>query len=112
MDLLFIVLRLILISVEFGCSYVITSVEKGNAAITNSFELAGSDEANKQLIHEMIEISSESEVSGQSAQPQALNPLTAALCLSGISSHEILFSTQGANAVVIERQRQFNWRIR
>src|ERR1700758_3353319 len=27
-----------------GCSYVITSVEKGRAAITNSFELAGSDE--------------------------------------------------------------------
>ena len=25
-----------------GCSYVITSVEKGNAAVTNSFELKGS----------------------------------------------------------------------
>jgi proteasome lid subunit RPN8/RPN11 len=27
----------------FGCSYVITSVEKGKAAITNSFELTGSE---------------------------------------------------------------------
>jgi proteasome lid subunit RPN8/RPN11 len=39
-----------------GCSYVITSVEKGTAAITNSFELAGSDEAVKQFIDEPIEI--------------------------------------------------------
>ena len=28
-----------------GCSYVITAVEKGKAAITNSFELTGTDEA-------------------------------------------------------------------
>jgi len=40
----------------FGCSYVITSVEKGRAAITNSFELAGSDESDKQLVDEKIEI--------------------------------------------------------
>jgi len=40
-----------------GCSYVITSVEKGKAAITNSFELAGSDEADKQLLDEKIEVS-------------------------------------------------------
>ena len=40
----------------FSCSYVITSVEKGKAAITNSFELAGSDEADKQLLDEKIEI--------------------------------------------------------
>jgi proteasome lid subunit RPN8/RPN11 len=33
-----------------GCSYVITSVDKGKAAITNSFELSGSDESNKQLV--------------------------------------------------------------
>jgi proteasome lid subunit RPN8/RPN11 len=39
-----------------GCSYVITSVEKGRPAITNSFELAGSDEANKKLLDEKIEI--------------------------------------------------------
>jgi proteasome lid subunit RPN8/RPN11 len=39
-----------------GCSYVITSVDKGKAAITNSFELSGSDESNKQLVDEKIEI--------------------------------------------------------
>jgi len=38
----------------FGCSYVITSVEKGKAAITNSFELDGSDEADKKLTDEEI----------------------------------------------------------
>jgi proteasome lid subunit RPN8/RPN11 len=38
----------------FGCSYVITSVEKGKAALTNSFELAGSDEADKRLLDEKI----------------------------------------------------------
>ncbi len=40
----------------FGCSYVITSVEQGNAAITNSFELTGSDEDAKRLVDEAIEI--------------------------------------------------------
>jgi proteasome lid subunit RPN8/RPN11 len=40
----------------FGCSYVITSVEKGKAAITNSFELTGSDENDKQLGAEKVEI--------------------------------------------------------
>lgn len=40
----------------FGCSYVITSVEKGKAAITNSFELAGGDEADKKLLDEQKEI--------------------------------------------------------
>jgi proteasome lid subunit RPN8/RPN11 len=40
----------------FGCSYVITSVEKGNAAKTNSFELAGSGEADKQLLDERIQV--------------------------------------------------------
>jgi proteasome lid subunit RPN8/RPN11 len=39
-----------------GCSYVITSVEKGKAAITNSFELAGSDEAAKRFVDEKIEV--------------------------------------------------------
>ena len=41
----------------FGCSYVITSVEKGKAAITNSFELSGSDEADKRLLDEAIKVS-------------------------------------------------------
>ena len=41
----------------FGCSYVITSVEKGKAAITNSFELTGTDETDKRLVDEPIEVS-------------------------------------------------------
>ena len=36
----------------FGCSYVITSVEKGKATITNSFELTGSDEDDKKFVDE------------------------------------------------------------
>jgi proteasome lid subunit RPN8/RPN11 len=39
-----------------GYSYVITSVEKGKATITNSFDLTGSDETGKQFIDEQIEI--------------------------------------------------------
>jgi proteasome lid subunit RPN8/RPN11 len=39
-----------------GCSYVITSVEKGRAAVTNSFELAGSDEPDKHFVDETIKI--------------------------------------------------------
>jgi proteasome lid subunit RPN8/RPN11 len=39
-----------------GCSYVITSVEKGKAAVTNSFELAGRDENDKKFIDETTEI--------------------------------------------------------
>jgi proteasome lid subunit RPN8/RPN11 len=40
----------------FGCSYVITSVEKGKAAVTNSFELVGTEEENKRLIDETIQV--------------------------------------------------------
>jgi proteasome lid subunit RPN8/RPN11 len=40
-----------------GCSYVITSVEKGKAAITNAFELVGVDEADKRLVDEVISVS-------------------------------------------------------
>src|SRR6201998_1661205 len=40
----------------FGCSYVITSVEKGKATLTNSFELTGSDENDKKLVDEKIMI--------------------------------------------------------
>jgi proteasome lid subunit RPN8/RPN11 len=39
-----------------GCSYVITAVEKGKAAITNSFELAGADENDKRLLDEKVEL--------------------------------------------------------
>jgi proteasome lid subunit RPN8/RPN11 len=40
----------------FGCSYVITSVEKGKAAVTNSFELVGTEEDNKRLVSEKVEV--------------------------------------------------------
>jgi proteasome lid subunit RPN8/RPN11 len=40
----------------FGCSYVIMSVEKGVATITNSFELVGSDEADKKFVDEKTEV--------------------------------------------------------
>jgi proteasome lid subunit RPN8/RPN11 len=39
-----------------GYSYVITSVEQGKAAITNSFELSGSDEGGKEFVDEKIEV--------------------------------------------------------
>src|SRR5579864_300296 len=39
-----------------GCSYVITSVEKGKAVTTNSFELTGSDENDKHFVDETIEL--------------------------------------------------------
>ncbi len=39
-----------------GCSYVITSVEKGKAAITNSFELSGTDESDKKLANETMTV--------------------------------------------------------
>ena len=37
-------------------SYVITSVEKGKAVLTNSFELTGNDENDKQLVDEKVEV--------------------------------------------------------
>ncbi len=40
----------------FGCSYLITSVEKGVATVTNSFELAGSLEADKMFVDERTEV--------------------------------------------------------
>jgi len=40
----------------FGCSYVITSVEKRTATTTNSFELTGVDENGKRFIDEQISI--------------------------------------------------------
>ena len=39
-----------------GCSYVITSVEKGKAALTNSFALTGTSEDDKALMDEPIVI--------------------------------------------------------
>jgi len=40
----------------FSCSYLITRVEKGVATITNSFELAGSEEADKRFVDETTEV--------------------------------------------------------
>lgn len=40
-----------------GCSYVITAIETGKAGVTNSFELAGSDEEDKKFVGEKIEVS-------------------------------------------------------
>jgi proteasome lid subunit RPN8/RPN11 len=39
-----------------GCSYVITAIEKGKAQVTNSFELQGTDEDNKQLVDEPLDV--------------------------------------------------------
>ena len=39
-----------------GCSYVITSVEKGKAVLTNSFALTGTSEDDKALVDEKIEV--------------------------------------------------------
>ena len=39
-----------------GCSYIITSVEKGKAVLTNSFLLSGTAEDNKKFEDESIEI--------------------------------------------------------
>jgi proteasome lid subunit RPN8/RPN11 len=47
-----------------GCSYVITSVEKGKAAITNSFRLTGTTEEDKKFEDQALEI----EVAQTSAQ--------------------------------------------
>lgn len=40
----------------FGCSYVISSVEKGKAAVTNSFLLSGEGEETKRFDDEAIEV--------------------------------------------------------
>jgi len=37
-----------------GCSYVITSVEKGKATVTNSFALSGTMEEDKALVQEEL----------------------------------------------------------
>jgi proteasome lid subunit RPN8/RPN11 len=39
-----------------GCSYVITAVEKGKAAATNSFALAGTTEEDKHFVDEAVEL--------------------------------------------------------
>ena len=39
-----------------GCSYVITSVERGRAVLTNSFALAGDDEDSKRFLDEEVRV--------------------------------------------------------
>lgn len=39
-----------------GCSYAITSVEKGKATVTNSFELSGSLEEDKTFVDEPVQV--------------------------------------------------------
>ena len=39
-----------------GCSYVITSVAKGKADITNSFALTGSEESDKKFVDEAVQV--------------------------------------------------------
>jgi proteasome lid subunit RPN8/RPN11 len=39
-----------------GCSYIITSVEKGKAVTTNSFLLTGTSEENKAFVDEAVEV--------------------------------------------------------
>jgi proteasome lid subunit RPN8/RPN11 len=39
-----------------GCSYVITEVARGKAAVTNSFLLSGTTEEDKQFVQETIEV--------------------------------------------------------
>ena len=39
-----------------GCSYVITRVAAGKADVTNSFELTGTDEADKAFRNEKVEV--------------------------------------------------------
>ena len=39
-----------------GCSYVITSVARGKAEVTNSFELTGTDESDKKLVDEPVDV--------------------------------------------------------
>jgi len=51
-----------------GCSYVITAVEKGKAAITNSFLLTGTSEEDKKFEDQPIEIAVAEQVSQQKGQ--------------------------------------------
>lgn len=53
-----------------GCSYIITSVEQGQAVLTNSFLLTGTTEEDKKFIDESIEIKiAEPSANNQKGQP-------------------------------------------
>jgi proteasome lid subunit RPN8/RPN11 len=53
-----------------GCSYIITSVEQGKAALTNSFLLSGSTEEDKTFEDEPIQIDIAPNVAEAAAQTQ------------------------------------------
>ncbi|MEO6981550.1 MAG: M67 family metallopeptidase [Edaphobacter sp.] len=51
-----------------GCSYVITSVEKGKAVLTNSFLLSGTEEDSKKFEDESIQIDIADKAQNQKGQ--------------------------------------------
>jgi proteasome lid subunit RPN8/RPN11 len=53
-----------------GCSYIITSVDQGKAALTNSFLLSGTGEDNKKFEDEAIQIDIASSVADAAAHNQ------------------------------------------
>jgi len=53
-----------------GCSYIITSIEQGKAALTNSFLLSGTGEDNKKFVDEAIQIDIASTVADAAAHNQ------------------------------------------
>ncbi|MDR3745041.1 MAG: M67 family metallopeptidase [Acidobacteriaceae bacterium] len=53
-----------------GCSYVITAIAQGKAAITNSFLLTGTNEEDKKFLDEPIEIEVGSTNTQQEREPQ------------------------------------------
>jgi proteasome lid subunit RPN8/RPN11 len=53
-----------------GCSYLITSVEQGKAALTNSFLLSGTTEEDKNFEDEPIQIDIAPNVAEAATQPQ------------------------------------------
>jgi proteasome lid subunit RPN8/RPN11 len=53
-----------------GCSYIITSVERGKAALSNSFLLSGTGEDNKKFEDEAIQIDIASSVADAAAHNQ------------------------------------------
>ena len=52
-----------------GCSYIITSVEQGKAAVTNSFLLSGTGEDDKKFEDEAVQI----DIASNVAEPAAHN---------------------------------------
>jgi proteasome lid subunit RPN8/RPN11 len=53
-----------------GCSYIITSIEQGKAALTNSFLLSGTGEDDKKFVDQAIQIDIASTVADAAAHNQ------------------------------------------